>query len=1113
MINKLSVAAVLVACLPAFGDWPTHMGDSLRGGVCGEAVNPGGEPAWVYDAGLAPSPGFYPELKETTLGPQKIVAPTSTFDFAYPIIAGGGRTYFASSSQDAVFCLDSKSGAKVWSFFTEGPVRFAPVLDGGRLYFGSDDGFVYCVGASDGKLVWKWTAAPEKRTIIANGRLASQWPVRTSVALHEGVVYFAAGLFPADGGVFLCALKAADGSLVWKKNAPTACQGYILVAEDCLFVPNGRASPCEYSIKDGSLLVPANTETRREGGGAFIAGVGGMVMYGPNEYGILRIRAVAGDQSAYPTRAIRGKITGIAGWRVAIKDKTAYLLRSDGLQALPADDFRQILVESAEQYKDRVKSKKITEKSGVQQKADSEAEKQIAGKVKWQGQVKGGRSLIITANHAIVGGEGEVAGFGLADGKEAFRLKVEGVAWELAASDGLLLVSTSAGKVYCFGDKADRKGIIRAAAESAPADNASFASRLAKAVLTADRRKGFCLVLGAGDGKLACELARLTEYRIVCVEKDAAAAARARETIIRAGMYGSRVTVHERPDGKLPYIRYFANLIVSQDAQAGGFDAEEAFACLRPFGGVMAMPAGADTGWGAKLKGWSVVETAASEWRLLVRGPLEGAGEWTHMFADPANTACSGDRLVGGRAYRLQWFGDPSPLRDAGWHYNGMGPLYKDGRMFLIRTDHLEAVDIYNGTSLWHADMPGSARFNIAREGGSACVDDRKLYLAVKNDCQAFDVRDGKKLKSFAGPDEKADWGFIAVCGDKLLGTNQKTGATVSDTKQKGLLRSVWSSSETELVVSQTLFALDKESGKLLWQYGGEGKSILNPSIAIDGQRVYFVESRSPKAAQDEDGSILLRDFLGKDTFLVALDFAGGKPLWERPYSPPARSVLYLSCASGKLIASYSYFVGPLADMVTSDAAATIAGKLGGKAAGAETKIAETKIRFGFEALDPANGKTLWNSEYTSTGAIGAQHNYNVSHPVFTDKAIYYCPPEQHLAILDYDAGKIAEKTQIKRGKGCTTPTGSLLALFYRSTGVGSYDIASGRQFYVSDVSRTSCWMNVLPAGGLLLMPEYSVGCNCAFPLQTTVVLAPGNFAESPEPTRPPGPPADDRSD
>ncbi len=55
------------------------------------------------------------------------------------------------------------------SFFTGGPVRLAPSVENGRVYAGSDDGNVYCLGADDGRLIWRFQVAPESRDVVGGG--------------------------------------------------------------------------------------------------------------------------------------------------------------------------------------------------------------------------------------------------------------------------------------------------------------------------------------------------------------------------------------------------------------------------------------------------------------------------------------------------------------------------------------------------------------------------------------------------------------------------------------------------------------------------------------------------------------------------------------------------------------------------------------------------------------------------------------------------------------------------------------------------------------------------------------------------------------------------------
>jgi outer membrane protein assembly factor BamB len=1066
-------------------DWPAYLRDLDRSAVAPDPVTLRAKPAWVADTGHAPSPGFYPELRSQTLGPQKLLAPSITFDYAYAPVIADGRLYFGSSTEEALYCLDARSGQRRWTFYAEGAIRLAPTVWSGKVYFGSDDGRVYALDAATGKLAWKFDAAPDDYRVIANGRLASQWPVRTAATIRDGILYFSAGLFPATGGVGLYALNAETGALLWKKQIPLPANGYILAAEETLFVPNGRAAPAEYSPKDGSPLFDS-TDLRREGGGAFVARFDDVVYFGPTEFGIVRFRVGQPSSSAPPTRGldndpkrkIRGAMTGLAGWRVAVAGNVAYFLRDDGVTALPYEQFRKTLQDSAEKFSQRVKAGKITTKSSVQFTTDAVAESEMAGYAKWKAPVKGGRSLVVAGNLVVVGAENVVVGFDPASGEEKFRADVDGTVWELAAAGGRLYASAGAGKLYCFGGEPASP----TSTEVADLRSEPLSRYAATALKKAGRTKGYCFVIGAGEARLAAEIARQSEMKVVCVERDAETARAAQQRLAAAGLYGDRVVVRHHPDGRLPYAPYIANLIVSESAAAAGrldFPASDVYRLLQPFGGALVL-VGAPGHWGKDLAGW---DSGAKE-QTILRGKLPGAGEWTHMFADPANTSCSGDGLIGGALYRLQWFGDPSPPRNAGWHNNGMGPLYKDGRIFQIKLDNVEAVDAYNGTSLWSADAPGATRFSPGREGGSACVDDARLYWAVKNDCQIFDVATGKKLQTFFGPDadKDKDWGYIAVQGDLLFGTKQSAQAT---TGLRDRLKAMWTASEAQHAVSTSLFALDKNTGAARWRRAGDGRAILNSTITIDQTRVYFVESREPSIARSESGSVWLRDFLKSDAFLVALDLQTGKPVWEQPFEFRTRTMLYVSHYRGRLIISGGYHEGPLANAEPTDKATSqLASAVG-------DEVTQTRIKFAFQCRDAATGALKWNADYVSTGQLGAQHNYNVTHPVITGGKIYHAPSEQHIVTVDLDTGKLTELSNIKRGKGCATPTGSARAMFYRSLGIASFDFETQQQFYVSSVNRPSCWMNVLPAGGIVQMPEYSIGCNCAFPLQTSIVLLP----------------------
>jgi len=87
-----------------------------------------------------------------------------------------------------------------------------PTVYQGLVLFGSADGWVYCLRASDGALAWRFRAAPEERRVVIYDGLESAWPVSGSVLVQEGVAYFAAGRSSfLDGGIYLYGVDATTG--------------------------------------------------------------------------------------------------------------------------------------------------------------------------------------------------------------------------------------------------------------------------------------------------------------------------------------------------------------------------------------------------------------------------------------------------------------------------------------------------------------------------------------------------------------------------------------------------------------------------------------------------------------------------------------------------------------------------------------------------------------------------------------------------------------------------------------------------------------------------------------------------------------------------------------
>ena len=142
-------------------DWPTYRHDLARSGATEESLPARLYLQWVYKAPHPPSPAWPEPGRELN---------RLAFDYAYELTAAGGLVYYGSSADHKIYAIELASGMSRWSFFTEGPVRFAPTIEDGRVFACSDDGRLYCLSAKDGTLAWQFRGGPTDERISATVR-------------------------------------------------------------------------------------------------------------------------------------------------------------------------------------------------------------------------------------------------------------------------------------------------------------------------------------------------------------------------------------------------------------------------------------------------------------------------------------------------------------------------------------------------------------------------------------------------------------------------------------------------------------------------------------------------------------------------------------------------------------------------------------------------------------------------------------------------------------------------------------------------------------------------------------------------------------------------------
>lgn len=678
----------------------------------------------------------------------------------------------------------------------------------------------------------------------------------------------------------------------------------------------------------------------------------------------------------------------------------------------------------------------------------------------------------------IYGGDDKVAAFTPASEQPVWQADVPGKALSLAVANGRLLVSTDTGNIVCFGPEpraADEVVHHRPSSVAYRwqnrAEQQQFERWGKQVAARTTAGAGYCLLL-AGDTRHALALAQQTSLQIVAVVPKATSAARMRQQLSAIGIYG-RVVVRVCPGDALPFANRLFNLIVSANTN-DAWPPETITPLVRPDGTLIIEsdqrielgtdPANPTPRWLQHPVALQVVAAeSTSPHQLVVRRPaLADSGRWTHMYADPGNSACSQDRQVKGEL-ELQWFGPPGPLHMVDRHHRTTPPLYSAGRLFIPGNEIIFGVDAYNGATLWKQPLPGFRRVGAPRDAGNMATTADTLYAVAQDQLHGFATHSGQPTARFPLPEmpdnQPRHWGYVAVIDDLLYGSTTWPKASRSGHHRKQIDETYYDG--VSLVTSDSLFCLDRQQAQNKWHYLPQG-AILNPTITIGGNRVYFVESNiAATKAAEHGGRRTLAELFSTPPDLVALDRTTGQPLWRRAFDfTRLEHHLYLAYADERLVA-----VG------TRN----------------EKQGARNTARYDLAVFNAADGTTRWTATQDSGQAAGGSHGEQDHHLAIIGNVIVQEPFRYEL-----HTGKRLDDWKFARGgHGCGSISASAAAFFYRAGNPTMCDLATGQRRKVNTVSRPGCWINMIPAGGLLLIPEASSGCTCDFPIQSSMAFAP----------------------
>jgi len=1017
MSIKMKILLIAVLLFPCWqtsrgSGWHQFRADAARSGYTSEPLPTILSLEWVYKPTHPPQPAW--QAEDTRM----------PFDHAYHAIIAKGLVFFGNSANNKVYALDLATGREKWSFFADSPVRFAPAFWRGRLYVSSDDGYLYCLRAKTGKLVWRKRGGPSGDMVLGNGRMISRWPTRGAATLADNIVYFCAGIWPSEG-IYLHALEPKTGKVLWLNDSSgdilmdqphpgaqarsgVSAQGYIAASGNTLLVPTGRAIPAAFNRNDGTFRY-------------FHLQRYGQVRPGPSP--VLMSGFIFSRNELFRSESGELLLKGTPGSAIAVFPKHVVFAQGNRIKGI---NRSQIL--------------------GEQQIEDSEGnveKRTVLSSPSWSipcaepvgvSLIGAGETIVVgTKNHKVITAD-------VGTKSVVMTADVDGEPLGLATAEGCLIVSTDQGTIYCFGSSSTNRTVeISPKPKSSVYGKNRLYARAAKEIVNRTGiTKGYCLDLSCGKGQLSYELAKLTDLNIYAVESDPAKAAKARKLLDEAGLYGTRVTVLQRNLIETELPNYFANLIVSGASVkkgAGCVPQKEIDRILRPYGG-------------------SVCLGPLSEMDLTVRGPLEGAGSWTHQYCDPANTNCSTDELVRGPLGML-WFTD-NDFEMPSRHGRGHAPLCHNGRLFVEGLHGLRAIDAYNGHVLWEFHIRNILKaydqehlMGTAGTGSNFCVTGEGLYLRKDGKCLQLDPATGRLMAEFDAPEhpegKESTWGYIACKNGTLFGTLASTEHIVEYRYGK-------SDMQTQFTESVLLFAMDAKTGRLKWSNKPQ-HFIRNNTIAIGAGKIYFIDRplalcdrpKVPDKDQETEIKENLDDYSQPTGTLVALDMDNGKVAWKSSDNIYG-TMLALSEKHDVLLMAYQ------------DTRFKLVSEVGGRMA----------------AFRASNGEWLWDVEA-----------HYASRPILNDSTIYAQP-----GAWDLISGRKKE-FHFERSYGCGIVAGSVHLLSFRSATLGYRDLLSDKGTVNYGGIRPGCWINTIPATGLLLVPEASNRCVCSYLIKATIALQP----------------------
>lgn len=1021
-------------------------------------------PMWRHDAGhTAYASEDLPDriqlLWERTYSPRNMAWEEALnqdrmpFDRIFEPVAADGMLFIGFNDADKLVALDSATGREVWTFYTDGPVRLPAAVMDGKTYCVSDDGQLYCLDAHNGTLLWKHRGGPSARRVLGNGRLISTWPARGGPVLADGIVYYAAGIWPFMG-VFIYALDAETGAIIWENdstgpqfqlqphNAPSfagvAPQGAFVIDGDKLLVPGGRSVPACFDRDSGAFIHYTFAENNKTGG-SFVCAADGLFFTHDRDkiaslYDVPTGEELVEAAGGYPVLA--GSNWYFSGPEIVCVDATRM-----------RDNPRQVAEYS-----------------------------------RWTLSVDASGDLIGSGTRLYAAGNGSITAIDVpATGGTpavAWAKAVDGDVERLLASDGRLFAVTLDGRILAFGT--GNKRAVPDASRPAVAEPKAEIATLALAILDrTDVREGYALVYGGDDG-LAEAIAVHSDLHAIGIQSEPDRVANARSRIEAAGLYGDCLAIHQGNLSDFDTPPYVASLTIVNGLETDATQAlNHIYRSMRPYGGkaifldltaaeCTAVLAAAEPYFGL------ISERSGDDVVLTREGPLDGAGTWTHLLGDVAQTGKSDDMLVKA-PLGLLWFGGNTNADVLPRHGHGPTEQVIGGRLFIEGMNCISARDVYTGRVLWKKTLQNLGNDGIYFSGDSgmdpfynqshipganvrgtnyvATLD--CVYVAQGGVCHVIDAVTGATKAVFPLPakdptakkPELPDWGYIGIYDDLLIGGADF--AEFTDLLQAGREETAaWE--VLDKAAGRQLVVMDRCTGEHKWQANAVHGFLHNGIVA--GHDTLFCLDKLPPWMEDQlarRGKTIPQGYR-----LVAFDIRTGNMRWE---------------LEREIFGSYLCYSEEEDILVQSTRPSRDSGP------------GETGTRM--TAYRGADGERLWDSEmpYATFPVIHGRKLITESgaFDLLTGESV----TRRNLLTL------AEEPWAWQRNYGCNYPIASENLITFRSGAAGFFDLANDGGTGNFGGFKSGCSANLVAADGVLNAPDYTRTCTCSYQNQSSLAL------------------------